>query len=60
MLLTKHKVQEIVSSARLSKEQVEAYMRSMHLSPEPYLAVLAVVMTEVLKDKIMDEIGRLS
>lgn len=60
MLLTKYKVQEIVSSARLSKEQVEAYMRLMHLTPEPYLATFAVVMTEVLKDKIMDEIGRLS
>jgi hypothetical protein len=60
MLLTKYKVQEIVSSTRLSREQVEAYVRFMHLTPEPYLTVFAVVMTEVLKDKIMDEIGRLS
>ena len=58
MLLTKYKVQEIVSSTRLSKEQVEAYMRLMHLTPEPYLAAFAVVMTEVLKDKIIDELGR--
>lgn len=60
MLLTKYKVQEIVSSTRLSKEQVEVYMRLMHLTPEPYLAAFAVVMTEVLKDKIMDELGRIS
>ena len=60
MLLTKYKVQEIVSSTRLSEEQIKEYMRSMHLTPEPYLATFAVVMTEVLKDKIMDEIGRLS
>lgn len=60
MLLTKYKVQEIVNSTRLTKEQVEAYMRLTHLTPEPYLAAFAVVMTEILKDKIMDEIGRLS
>lgn len=60
MLLTKHKVQEIVSNTRLAKEQVEEHMRLMHLTPEHYLAAFAVIMTEVLKDKIIDEIGRLS
>ena len=60
MLLAKYKVQDIVSNTRLTKEQVEEYMRLMHLTPEPYLAIFAVIMTEVLKDKIMDEIGRLS
>ena len=60
MLLTKYKAQEIVSNTRLTKEQVEEYMRLMYLTPEHYLAVFAVVMTEVLKDKIIDEIGRLS
>ena len=60
MLLTKHKVQEIVSNTRLTKEQVEEHMRLMHLTPEPYLATFAVIMTEVLKDKIIDELGRVS
>lgn len=60
MLMTKYKVQEIVSNTRLTKEQVESYMRLMHLTPEPYLATFAVIMAEVLKDKILDEIGRLS
>lgn len=60
MLMTKYKVQEIVSNTRLTKEQVESYMRLMHLTPEPYLTTFAVIMTEVLKDKITDEIGRLS
>lgn len=59
MLLTKYKVQEIVNNTRLTKEQVEIYMRLMHLTPEPYLATFAVIMTEVLKDKIIDEIGRI-
>lgn len=60
MLLTKYKVQEIVSNTRLTKEQVESYMRLMHLTQEPYLATFAVIMTEVLKDKILDELGRVS
>lgn len=34
-------------------------MRLMHLKPEPYLATFAVIMTEVLKDKIIDELGRI-
>lgn len=59
MLMTKHKVQDIVSNTRLTKEQVESYMRLMHLTPEPYLATFAVIMTEVLKDKIIDELGRI-
>lgn len=59
MLMTKYKVQDIVSNTRLTKEQVESYMRLMHLTPEPYLATFAVVMTEVLKDKIIDELGRI-
>lgn len=60
MLMTKYKVQEIVSNTRLTKEQVESYMWLMHLTPEPYLATFAVIITEVLKDKIIDELGRLS
>ena len=59
MLMTKYKVQEIVNSTRLTKEQVESYMRLMHLTPEPYLAAFAVIMSEVLKDKIIDELGRI-
>ena len=59
MLLTKHKVQEIVDNTYLTKEQVEEHMRLMHLTPEPYLAAFAVLMTEVLKDKIIDELGRI-
>lgn len=59
MLLTKYKVQEIVNNTRLTKEQVESYMRLMHLTPEPYLAAFAVIMIEVLKDKIIDELGRI-
>ena len=59
MLMTKYKVQEIVSNTRLTKEQAESYMRLMHLTPEPYLAAFAVLMTEVLKDKIIDELGRI-
>lgn len=59
MLLTKYKVQEIVDNTHLTKKQVEEHMRLMHLTPEPYLATFAVIMTEVLKDKIIDELGRL-
>ena len=59
MLLTKYRVQEIVDNTHLTKEQVEEHMRLMHLTPEPYLAVFAVLMTEVLKDKIIDELGRI-
>lgn len=59
MLLTKYKVQEIVDNTHLTKKQVEEHMRLMHLTPEPYLATFAVVMTEVLKDKIIDELGRI-
>lgn len=60
MLLTKYKVQEIVDNTHLTKKQVEEHMRLMHLTPEPYLATFAVIMTEVLKDKIIDELGRVS
>lgn len=59
MLLTKYKVQEIVDNTHLTKKQVEEHMRLMHLAPEPYLATFAVIMTEVLKDKIIDELGRI-
>ena len=59
MLLTKYKVQEIVDNTHLTKEQVEEHMRLMHLTPEPYLAAFAVLMTEALKDKIIDELGRI-
>ena len=59
MLLTKYKVQEIVNNTHLTKKQVEEHMRLMHLTPEPYLATFAVIMTEVLKDKIIDELGRI-
>nr|DAK14802.1 MAG TPA: hypothetical protein [Caudoviricetes sp.] len=59
MLLTKYKVQEIVDNTHLTKKQVEEHMRLMHLTPEPYLATFAVIMTEVLKDKIIDELGRI-
>lgn len=60
MLLTKYKVQEIVDNTHLTKKQIEEHMRLMHLTPEPYLATFAVIMTEVLKDKIIDELGRVS
>ena len=59
MLLTKYKVQELVDNTHLTKKQVEEHMRLMHLTPEPYLATFAVIMTEVLKDKIIDELGRI-
>lgn len=59
MLLTKYRVQEIVDNTHLTKKQVEEHMRLMHLTPEPYLATFAVIMTEVLKDKIIDELGRI-
>lgn len=59
MLLTKYKVQEIVDNTHLTKKQVEEHMRLMHLTPKPYLATFAVIMTEVLKDKIIDELGRI-
>jgi len=59
MLLTKYKVQGIVDNTHLTKEQVEEHMRLIHLTPEPYLAAFAVLMTEVLKDKIIDELGRI-
>ena len=59
MLLTKCKVQEIVDNTHLTKKQVEEHMQLMHLTPEPYLATFAVIMTEVLKDKIIDELGRI-
>lgn len=59
MLLTKYKVQEIVDNTHLTQKQAEEHMRLMHLTPEPYLATFAVIMTEVLKDKIIDELGRI-
>lgn len=60
MLMTKHKVQEIVENTNLTREEIEQHMRLMYLEPEPYTEMLVVVMTKVLKDKITDEIGRLS
>ena len=60
MLMTKHKVQEIVENTNITREEIEQHMRLMYLEPEPYAEMLAVVMTKVLKDKITDEIGRLS
>lgn len=60
MLLTKYKVQEIVENTNLTNEEIEQHMKLMYLEPEPYLAMFAVVMTGVLKDRITDEIGRLS
>lgn len=60
MLLTKYEVQEIVENTNLTKEEIEQHMELMYLEPEPYIEALVTVMAEVLKDRIIDEIGRLS
>ena len=60
MLLTKYKVQELVEDVKLEPDEVEKYMKAMHITPEPYLAAFTAIMAEVLKDKIIDELGRAS
>lgn len=44
MLMTKHKVQEIVENTNLTREEIEQHMRLMYLEPEPYAEMLVVVM----------------
>lgn len=59
ILLTKHKVQEVVENTNLTGDEIEQHMRLMYLEPEPYIEALVIVMSEVLKDKIIDELGRI-
>lgn len=59
MLMTKHKAQEIVESVTITRQDIKAYMRLMHLSYNPHIATFAILVVEIFRDKITDKISEL-
>ena len=57
MLMTKHKVQEIVDSIEIGVKELEEYS-GIKLDDDNVILVCNAI--ELFKDKIIDEIGRLS
>lgn len=57
MLLTKYKVQELVDSIEIGIEELEEYS-GVKLDDDS--AILVCNAIEMFKDKIADEVGRLS
>lgn len=59
MLLTKHKVQELVEGIEIDMDEIEANAAALVEEFEDDNVALAYVTIETFKDKILDELGRL-
>nr|DAJ82432.1 MAG TPA: hypothetical protein [Caudoviricetes sp.] len=59
MLLNKHKAQEIVESVTITRQDIKAYMRLMHLSYNPHIATFAIFVVGIFRNKITDKISEL-
>ena len=59
MLLTKYKVQELVEGVEIDMDEVEAKTIAIVKEFDDDSVTLVYTAVEILKDKILDELGRL-
>ena len=59
MLLTKYKVQELVEGVEIDMDEVEAKTIAIVKEFDDDSVALVYAAVEILKDKILDELGRL-
>ncbi len=60
MLLTKHKVQELVEGIEIDIDEIEANAVALIEEFDDDSVTLVYVAIETFKDKILDELGRVS
>nr|DAF94730.1 MAG TPA: Protein of unknown function (DUF1319) [Podoviridae sp. ct9A73] len=60
MLLTKHKVQELVEGIEIDMDEIEANAVALVEEFDDDSVTLVYVAIETFKDKILDELGRVS
>lgn len=60
MLLTKHKVQELVEGIEIDMDEIEANAVALVEEFDDDNITLVYVAIETFKDKILDELGRVS
>ena len=60
MLLTKHKVQELVEGIEIGMDEIEANAIALVEGFDDDSVTLVYVAIETFKDKILDELGRVS
>lgn len=59
MLLTKYKVQELVKGVEIDIDEIEANTVALIEDFDDDSVTLVYATVEILKDKILDELGRL-
>lgn len=60
MLLTKHKVQELIESIEIDMDEVEAKTAAVVKEWDDDSVTIVYATVEIFKDKIIDELGRVS
>lgn len=60
MLLTKHKVQELIESIEIDMDEVEAKTAAVVKEWDDDSVTIVYAAVEIFKDKIIDELGRLT
>lgn len=60
MLLTKYKVQELIESIEIDMDEVEAKTAAVVKEWDDDNVTIVYATIEIFKDKIIDEIGKLS
>lgn len=60
MLLTKHKVQELIESIEIDMDEVEAKTAAVVKEWDDDSVTIVYAAIEIFKDKIIDELGRLT
>lgn len=60
MLLTKYKVQELIESIEIDMDEVEAKTAAVVKEWDDDSVTIVYATVEIFKDKIIDEVGKLS
>mgnify|MGYP000754556769 FL=1 len=60
MLLTKYKVQELIESIEIDMDEVEAKTAAVVKEWDDDSVTIVYATVEIFKDKIIDELGRVS
>ena len=60
MLLTKYKVQELIESIEIDMDEVEAKTAAVIKEWDDDSVTIVYATVEIFKDKIIDEVGKLS
>lgn len=60
MLLTKYKVQELIESIEIDMDEVEAKTAAVVKEWDDDNVTIVYATVEIFKDKIIDEVGKLS